>query len=164
VGQAGWRLDQAISLGPKLREAPGHLPGQPLDAADMAAHGRPAVDGHRELARQYMRARVRRSASPAPSRASPKPMQAHRFSPVKGSVFPDPLDDEVLDTELGAEGDSVGVLALELVEVPDDDVLAVVVFVFEWEWPDRRTASCRPSLPRHRPEPVRRPAASGPGQ
>jgi hypothetical protein len=81
-----------------------------------------------------MRARVRRNASPPPNSASPKPMQDHRFSPVKGSVLPDPLDDEVLDTELGADGESVEEPEVEPLEVLEEDVVAVELVVCDFEW------------------------------
>jgi hypothetical protein len=102
-----------------------------------------------------MRAKTRRSASPAPSNPSPRPMQAHRFSPVKGSVLleepAEPCEEVALDpcdelelTELGADWDSVdepeGVV-LEVVVLVDVPVLVPVLVLPdlalwwpEWEW------------------------------
>jgi hypothetical protein len=75
-----------------------------------------------------------------PSNPSPKPMHAHRLSPVKGNVLPElgelcegvELCDELgLElTELGADWDSVGELD-GVVLVVDVLVLALLLLLLE---------------------------------
>jgi hypothetical protein len=67
-------------------------------------------------------------------------MQAHRFRPVKGSVFPDPaelcegvVEEVVLEpTELGADWESVDELGVVEVVVEALVPLALVLWWPEW--------------------------------
>jgi hypothetical protein len=44
VGERGGRRDDAVAVRPQARKLRGQLARDPLDAADLAARGRPAVD------------------------------------------------------------------------------------------------------------------------
>jgi hypothetical protein len=138
VGKRRRRRDHAIAVRAQPRQAAHHLTRKTLDSADLGANRRPCID--RDLrywtpafARAHYTGRTaRRSTSPTPSRPTPTAAQAHRFSPVYGSVpleacaaLPeDVVDDPALVVELPEACDELEELPAELAAL---GVVAVVV-------------------------------------